>query len=734
MHTKKIGRSTGRELCESSLTKKMVSGFYAKGERHRNYYTSTIKNDISDVNRVVGVVLNAEIGWKILDQVDDRLYLAHFNDEADVDKVGHIRGTLVDVVKRRIVCSSPGYIGTVISDVLKPEADNKLHLTDCIGRNKVFDLKDIKFFPGVEGVIFRIAKYMGKVHILTYRRIRTAHSRWGSSPQFISMWNDLGGPKDEEMFNPAFPSSNWCHNFEVVHPSLLIGTRHEVGKGCIVYLDSQQYWTPDPEEEGVDTDNFYHPVTERYGTSSRSFSEETSNSRSFSKETPDEKTDENVSKVKHLPSLTLEEANQFLLKGWYPNQPLSADRRMDCGEKIVICRYHDGLLVELLTVQSESFSYRRVMRENDPNIVHRFYDLVTYSNCNPLGPDQLKNYEHYSKMFIPFRPYTKLELSNILDSNPDHGILKLELAKDIKSTLSTREARLSNIWVNFVFALPHNKQQLALDILETYHREFELLIIKVMTLTPESLKTMPEASKTLIRIIHDAHIKGHNAKSVDNKFRERKVIDLSKPTLKEDNKNEVDHKKGIGRGGRGGLVERGGRGGLVAERGNTGRGKRGGISVERGGLGGAGGGRGFSGEGRGRGKVISDKKENKFFYRAEPVTDVKSVESTGVMEQPIMSVTKSPDNYVRTILSHENGTEVYRLLTELGLNPRKVARPPKSPKTGIMSPKSTCLSGSEDSFSIRSSQDSDNGGISSDLDEPEVEIEETFAAVEQIVV
>nr|WIL05419.1 putative polynucleotide kinase [Pithovirus mammoth] len=319
--------------------------------------SSSVSN-LDKVSQLLGVPISRH--WSKADSNED-LELYHFAPEADVSQYGSVRGVVVDPVENVIVARSYDYTPTLTADKILLDDNQGLSVVDDEGKLHLVEKDKFFFRRGFEGTIMRVFKHNGKVYHSSHRRLDTYRSRWGTSPPFLQIYQDLGGPKDEELFNPEMDFSPHCHVFLMVHPSLLNASLQVMDSGYIVYLGSLKMWGED-KFVGKKIDWELHRPS-----CVSSLPEEISSPFLLAP-----------------PESSLEEANLHLEKGW---------NGVD-GEFIIIYivpeKETESRMPHLLKVASTSYQNRSSVRNNDPNIYHRFVEMS--SDATGLAKNFTKTY------------------------------------------------------------------------------------------------------------------------------------------------------------------------------------------------------------------------------------------------------------------------------------------------------------------------------------------------------
>jgi len=310
-----------------------------------SFTDASINPSVKKISSLLG--LPASRSWNCVDE-NSSLQLFHYNADKNPDEnTGKVRGLVFDEKNEVLVARSYNYIPTFItSSVTLEEGSFRMKDSDDIEHTLPKD--SFKFQLGYEGTIIRVFKHEGVVYHSSHRKLNVAKSTWGNSPSFLSIYKQLNGPRDEELFAEDKKYSPYCHVFLLVHPKLLLSSLQPIGKGYIVYLgalDMYSFKNPYPEEEC--------DLVKREIPSMRdSFPE------NMEEETPF---------IISSPEISLEKANSMLTEGWNGQG----------GEFIMVCSKEEkqGEFPSLYRISSPDYERRVEVRNNDPSLYHRFVEL-----------------------------------------------------------------------------------------------------------------------------------------------------------------------------------------------------------------------------------------------------------------------------------------------------------------------------------------------------------------------
>ncbi len=419
---------------------------------------------VADVASILGVDVEAyPASWSIMDKHNE-LVLAHFNEKntlLDIAKYGHIRGTLIDLETRTVLDPSFGYTPVAVVNELQVQNDNYT-VVDTKGYQYQYPVAETEVKRLFEGVVFRVIWYKGQSYHISHRKVVPMRSRWGSSPTFLSMYTEAGGPTDDQLFNTSKPYSTTCYNFLIVHPSLLVGTRQDVKVPYVVHLM-----------------NFEMDLSSRP-------------SSDIAVGTPTYKSFDKISGIVansfiHAPNpLSLAAANRHLESGYF--QPVeNTDYRLKNGEGLIMYRVKDGQMIpsSLIKIHSSSFDWRVKMRGDDPNIAHQFYNLLDTAypdvvlnkySSNSSEDKCIDAWDQFQQkyMLLPKdgdRVLRELyELHNGVRTLPPHSQVLT------REDFASKDDRIKLMWMNYLISIPPCVQQQALDVYNNFVIEREELV------------------------------------------------------------------------------------------------------------------------------------------------------------------------------------------------------------------------------------------------------------------
>ena len=390
--------------------------------------------------------LDSAQGWSVVDyDEEEQLALLHYREDADKMLYGYIRGLFIDLETNSIIADSFGYTPTLVSQEIEL-VNNSLVLRDSEGNTHTFSKDEAIIKRVFEGVVIRVIWRKGKMYKITHRKINTNKSRWGSSKSFMKMYEEAGGPTEEQLFDISVPNSSTCYDFLVVDRSLLVATRQVVESPYLVCIAKREMKILRPDSEvAIGVANF---------------------------ETTEEIKGNACGPFIHSPKyLSIDDANFHLKYGYY--RPHNPDNfRQLTGEAIIIYKMDGNKIVDSVKVHSPSYDWRVAMRGNDPNVYHRFYKLLT------IVYPEVKTVESWDKLKDKLMIFPMYEEQSIRDLRKSRGYIFTIPTKEMKpEDFSSREDRIYLLWINYLMSLPMHVQEEALDILNKYNQDKKDLVI-----------------------------------------------------------------------------------------------------------------------------------------------------------------------------------------------------------------------------------------------------------------
>ena len=410
-------------------------------------------NTAAQTNEIIAKVLNIPIDgpWEIISELpEENLYMVHYKNDVDPNEYPDLRGVVVDIKNKTVVSKSFPHTKRVVTNEIKFDNDNNITLFDDKNTQLKYNLDNVQFKVGFEGPLIHVFKHNGNVYRTTRKKLDASRSRWGNSMRFGEMYETLGGPSDETLFNPEKKYSPYCHVFIMVHPDTLVACRDDIKDGYLVYLGPKKMYSTSPENCPYDfsevDEDLHVPETSSLQKDKNIFSPE---------------------------NIELAEVNKHLMFGFY--DPIEGyqylDKRLLPGEFVIMEELDENKNVKsMVRIESVSYAWRCSMRNNNPNLHHRFYELLDYSY---LKNDPF-NRERFEKLFPILTCY---EYSSLVEGMKNSPIVvwpqKTDLLHDFPLSNDTK---LYNIWQCYLVSSPLNKQQEIAEYLQNlYNKRYELI-------------------------------------------------------------------------------------------------------------------------------------------------------------------------------------------------------------------------------------------------------------------
>lgn len=424
--------------------------------QYHRQYPKEIRAQVADIEKI-----SPTDNFKIEDAKEDEgLYLTHYDKNANIIKNGQNRGLIVDIKHRLVVCASYAQTPIVVADKIEYPESGILQYADKNGVIHQFDKDKTIFKLGVEGFVVRVILHNGKVYLSTHRKIEVRHTiaRWGTSTPFWIMMDELGFyemlgiDKDMNHHNSVlFPTgklySPYVHLFMISHPKMIYVSKQNVGKGYISYLGALKLW--EPKQTTIPLDQI---ETEVYSPSNVTH---------------------DMAKVKNggyffVPNiLTIDQVNEHLSKGFYPNEKSPTDPRLGLGEYVVAyTEDKNSWPAKIVSIQSTAYSWRASIRGEHPNLFYHFFNL---GDAAKIDTTQTDNLIEFKRKFPIVNQYDPQEIIKFLSEGRAYIHWPQDKVSDT-SILSSND-RFYNIWICYLLAVPLNQQY---EISLMYHKYFKI--------------------------------------------------------------------------------------------------------------------------------------------------------------------------------------------------------------------------------------------------------------------
>lgn len=332
---------------------------------HQNY-TRENKREVKDesIRTQVAKVLRIDNvpDWAIVDQKQvngHMLYQVNFVPTGNLVKYGYLKGVVVDLEARTQVSQSWGYTPGTILDELVPDDKGKLTLTDHRGLQHEFDLAHTIIKPVFEGAIISIFKSHGEVHYSINTSMyaeRGGKNHFGHMGNYKNVYFQLGGPREDILFNPYKDYSPYTYTFLIMRKELMSSMKLDPGKdGFLVYLGAFCNWDVNSPPYPIDKCELIAEFDENHEEVLTEFPEY----------------DIVEPFVYAPPSFSLEQANNHLRYGWSApyNDKLTHNYHRS-GEGIVLI---DAQTRKSLFVYSNAYAWRRTIRGEEATLKQALY-------------------------------------------------------------------------------------------------------------------------------------------------------------------------------------------------------------------------------------------------------------------------------------------------------------------------------------------------------------------------
>ncbi len=328
---------------------------------------------MSDIKSKIAKILNVTEcdDWVILDHKHP-LYLVHYSENANLTNYGYLRGTVVDIENNTVVATSFGYTPTVVLDKVDFDKNGDLNMIDEQGKKISVNNKDVEFKMGYEGAIMRLYYHNGEIQMSTHKKLDASRSYWGGSRKFADIFKQVY-PNYDKLFDETKKYSPYCHLFLIRDKEVLIASRENLKSPQVVYLGAKGCW--DMFKCPYELDKCDLILREP----------------DFTKCSIPNKFDLNRTNH-HLSGLLSQKTN---------------DNRLNGGEFVVMYCLNNNQL-HLVRVVSSAYSWRSKIRNNNPNLKHRLFEM--YDSA------KLPN-KQYDLLYPWLRSFTKDVLSNLVNKN-----------------------------------------------------------------------------------------------------------------------------------------------------------------------------------------------------------------------------------------------------------------------------------------------------------------------------
>jgi len=432
-----------------------------------NLNQKTIKPIIAEI---VDIENNDQ--WDIYDyDPSEGLYLIHYNMNTNLDKMGHIRGVVVDIYGKKIVCASYGHTMSIISDKL--ENKEKIETVDANGNPYELQVDNYVFKRSIEGVIIRVFVFNGKIYYSTNRRLNILEtkSRWGPRTHFRDMLKKFGIPGMIDLYGKEIKYSPWTVIIMITHKDVLHGTKEDIGEGYLSLLDTIKMWD---SLEGVEDDeiNFDKPVITNI--------------------TNDVEVAKTEGKFFVPTELSFDEINKHLYNGFSDLD--IQDARLRPGESIVgLIKDENKWPLYSIRIQSTGYTWRLSLRGDGLNPYLQFFTLLNLAKIDTSNQNDMQTYK---TKFPLLNIYT---INSVLKYIQDNGYIKeWNQDKTSNSSLMLKEDRIYNIWACYLMSVPLHLQDTVSKMYLQYLNDIKNLSNYIYTIYISNTHSGNENIDTLI--------------------------------------------------------------------------------------------------------------------------------------------------------------------------------------------------------------------------------------------
>jgi hypothetical protein len=320
-----------------------------------------------------------------------------------LQSIKDFRGLIVDTKAEpglERVCPSFGYTPTCARSNLTLKGTT-LDITDSNGSVYSLDWEknNVKINQAFEGTLLRIWRRGGLTRMSTHHRIDGTNSRFGDikQPLFSELFKQLGGNTDD-LFDEAFADSPFVYYFILCAPPLMMTSRMDVGRGCLVFVECVTTVPADIIAANPDAFTSFESSpkfndTIRSGKLLFKTLDSLTDTGDLIVPIPPPNYDQDQNVIYQSTSLqgtseqVLAVANTILTAGYSSGNDvlfndegaLIIDRHYLPGESLIVTYYNESGNRCMLKVMSPANLWRQAVRGNTPNLSLRYYQLCDLS-------------------------------------------------------------------------------------------------------------------------------------------------------------------------------------------------------------------------------------------------------------------------------------------------------------------------------------------------------------------
>jgi len=344
----------------------------------------TVQMFLSDekaIQRIYGITRS--LYWGIVDRYEEEkdgkkctFIMLHYNSDLIYDlsqsdefttkekhTIFNLRGVILDVTEEnqeKVVSLSFGYTPDIPLLTDEDTIPEELYDTNHNQQSSFLKEDKVTLHPAYEGTVIRAWKYNNKVFFSTHKKINPVNSSFGKSEKFLNLYEKLGGPVGDMLFDVQNESSNLVHFFMICDKNLLFTSKINVGDGFLVYLgkktinaeiDEESFWKSSLSSVKVDVsdEDLGYPTG-----------------------------DKNNRNIYTPPSLTKEEANLVLKYGpcFYGKSRIDSNKHsfLKTGEPVVmIKRDLQGNPISMCRIVPDAYYQKTKILDQNPNFLNRSF-------------------------------------------------------------------------------------------------------------------------------------------------------------------------------------------------------------------------------------------------------------------------------------------------------------------------------------------------------------------------
>jgi hypothetical protein len=235
-------------------------------------------------------------------------------------------------------------------------------------------------------------------------------------------------------------------------------------------------------------------------------------------------------------NLSIEEANKHLTFGFYnPFEGYNKlDRRMLPGEFVIVHQLDEsGATTGIIRVKSTPYAWRSGMRDNNPNLLHRFFQLINGSYLRYDTPD---GKDRYNNLYPIFEPFDEESIKRQIQDDGPYAVWPQDGKYYDPDYLMTKESRMYNIWLAFLNSVPLHSQKVVSGYLDYLYNKRGELIGWLRALDNIGRLDSSEFSRRVIDIISAARRfaqqRAERGQDRDRNGRKLSVKDMTKANIR----------------------------------------------------------------------------------------------------------------------------------------------------------------------------------------------------------